>query len=129
MSTGGAICMNTAMDRILIRDLLLRCILGLNDEERHEKQDVVINLIVWTDLKPAAASDHIDDAVDYRALKKRIITLVEASRFHLAEALAEGIASLCREQPAIQQVQVTVDKPMALRFARSVAVEIIRDRS
>jgi FolB domain-containing protein len=121
--------MNTAMDRILIKDLMLRCILGLSGEERREKQDVLINLVLWTDLKRAAASDSIDDTVDYAALKKRIITLVEGSQFHLAETLADRIATLCLEQAAVQQVQVTVEKPTALRFAHSVGVEIIRTRS
>jgi FolB domain-containing protein len=125
----GATCMNTAMDRILIKDLMLRCILGLSGEERREKQDVLINLVLWTDLKRAAASDSIEDTVDYAALKKRIITLVEGSQFHLAEALADRIATLCLEQPAVQQVQVTLEKPTALRFAHSVGVEITRTRS
>ena len=119
----------TVMDRILIKDLMLRCVLGLSEEERREKQDVLINLILWTDLRRAAASDSIQDAVDYSALKKRIITLVEGSQYHLAETLADRIASLCLEQAAVQQVQVTVEKPTALRFAHSVGVEIIRSRS
>ena len=129
MSMEDATYMNTVMDRILIKDLMLRCVLGLSDEERREKQDVLINLILWTDLRPAAASDSIEDAVDYSALKKRIITLVEVSQYHLAETLADRIARLCLEQRAVQQVQVTVEKPTALRFAHSVGVEIIRSRS
>jgi FolB domain-containing protein len=123
------ICMNTAMDRILIKDLMLRCILGLSNEERREKQDVLINLVLWTDLTRAAVTDNIEDTVDYAALKKRIITLVEGSQFHLAETLADRIASLCLEPPAVQQVQVTLEKPTALRFAHSVGVEITRTRS
>jgi FolB domain-containing protein len=125
----GGTYMNTAMDRILIKDLMLRCILGLSEEERREKQDVLINLILWTDLKAAAASDRIEDTVDYAALKKRIITLIEGSQYHLAETLADRIAILCLEQSAVQQVQVTLEKPTALRFAHSVGVEIIRSRS
>jgi FolB domain-containing protein len=125
----GATYMNTAMDRILIKDLMLRCILGLSGEERREKQDVLINLILWTDLRPAAVSDSIEDSVDYSAIKKRIITLVEGSQYHLAETLADRIANLCLEEPAVQQVQVTLEKPTALRFAHSVGVEIIRSRS
>jgi FolB domain-containing protein len=121
--------MNTPMDRILIKDLMVRCVLGLSEEERREKQDVLINLILWADLSPAAASDRIEDAVDYRTVKKQIITLVEGSQYHLAETLADRIASLCLEQSRVRQVQVTVEKPTALRFAHSVGVEIIRSRS
>lgn len=121
--------MSTPMDRILIKDLMLRCVLGLSDEERREKQDVLINLVLWADFKSAATSDDIRDAVDYRKLKKQIITLVEESRYHLAEALADRIANLCLEHPGVQQIQVSVEKPTALRFARSVAVEIIRSHA
>ena len=125
----GVIYMSTATDRILIKDLMLRCVIGLGEEEGREKQDVLINLILCADLRTAAASDSIKDAVDYSALKKRIITLVEGSQYHLAETLADRIASLCLEEAAVQQVQVTVEKPTALRFAHSVGVEIIRSRS
>jgi FolB domain-containing protein len=119
--------MNTT-DRILIKDLTLRCILGVTDEERREKQDVLINLILWADLRPAAASDRLEGAVDYSALKKRVIALVEQSKFCLVETLSQRIADLCLEHPGIQQVQVTLEKPTALRFARSVGVEITRTR-
>ncbi len=125
----GGTCMNTATDRILIKDLRLRCVLGLSGEERREKQDVLINLILWTDLTRAAVTDSIEDTVDYSALKKRIITLVEGSQYHLAETLADRIAKLCLEQKAVEKVQVTLEKPTALRFAHSVGVEIIRSRS
>jgi D-erythro-7,8-dihydroneopterin triphosphate epimerase len=117
------------MDQILIKDLRARCILGINDDERREKQDVVINLMLGTDLRRAGKSDRIDDAVDYRSLKKRILALVEDSTYYLVEALAERIAEVCLDHhPAIAQAQVTVEKPSALRFARSVGVEITRTR-
>lgn len=116
------------MDRISICDLLVRCILGINDDERRAKQDVVINLTVHTDLQTAGRSDRIEDTVDYRALKKRIVAMAEGSQYLLLEALAEAIAQLCLEQHAVQQVDVRAEKPHALRFARSVAVEITRKR-
>ena len=116
------------MDNILIKDLLTRCILGVNPDERHEKQDVLINLILETDLRPAGLSDRLEDSVDYRALKKRLVDEVERSHFFLVEALAERIAALCLEHPAVQSVRVTVEKPTALRYARSVGVEITRTR-
>ncbi len=116
------------MDRIYIRDLGLRCIIGVFPEERREKQDVVINIVLECDLRPAARSDHLNDAVDYKAVKKRILALVEASEFNLIETLAERISEVCLENPGVARATVTVDKPGALRFARSVAVEITRER-
>ena len=116
------------MDRIRICDLLVRCILGINEVERREKQDVVINLTLYTNLHKAGKSDRIEDTVDYRALKKRVLSIVEGSQYFLVEALAEAIAELCLDQQGVRQVDVRVEKPNALRFARSVAVEITRKR-
>ncbi len=117
------------MDRIYIRDLALRCIIGAFPEERHEKQDVLINLTIDCDHSAAARSDRLEDALDYKGLKKNIIRMVEESRFQLIESLADGIAGVCLENPRVERVTVTVDKPGALRFARSVAVEITRARA
>ncbi len=116
------------MDRILIKDLLVRCILGLTTEERREKQDVLISVALFTDLAKAGHTDRSEDTVDYRAVKKEILAVVDGSQYHLAEALAERVAETCLAHLAVQRVQVTVEKPGALRFARSVAVEIDRSR-
>jgi len=117
------------LDKIHIRDLTVRCIVGINPEERVNRQDVVINVTLWADYRTACASDDIDDTVDYKTIKNKIFTMVEASNYGLIEAMAQQIADLCFESPAVMRVQVCVDKPAALRFARSVAVEIDRARS
>src|SRR5574340_715828 len=114
------------MDSIRICALLVRCILGINEAERREQQYVVISLTIHADLHRAGKSDRLEDTVDYRALKKRILALAEDSRYFLVEALAEAVAELCLDQQGVQQVDVCVEKPHALRFARSVAVEITR---
>src|SRR5512142_2049031 len=105
------------MDRILISDLLVRCIVGINEDERREKQDVLINLAISADLSKAGKSDRFEDTVDYRAIKKEILRMVESSSYHLVEALAEAIAELCLGYPGVLDVQVRVEKPTALRFA------------
>jgi FolB domain-containing protein len=117
------------MDRIVIRDLLVRCVLGLTEDERREKQDVTISLALHADLRRAGQDDRVDESIDYRALKKQVLALAEASSFHLVEALAERIAALCLENPRVLRVDVTVEKPTALRFARTVGVELTRERA
>ena len=117
------------MDRIFIRDLALRCIIGIYPEERREKQDILINVEMQCDLRQAGRSDDLNDTVDYKAVKKAILKLVEVSRFQLIESLAESIADIALAQDKVQQVTVTIDKPGALRFAKSSAVEITRDRN
>ena len=116
------------LDKIHIRDLLLRCVLGVYEAERKEKQDVVINLTLEADLRRACKSDRIEDTVNYKEVKERVIDLVEGSSFFLVERLAEEIAGLCLEAPAVRRVWVRVQKPAALRFARTVEIEIVRER-
>lgn len=116
------------MDRIIISDLTTRCIIGLNDDERLNLQDVSINLSIYGDFRKAAQTDAFKDAVDYRALKKRVLKLVETSEYFLLEALVEAVAESCLESPEVLRVRVRIDKPDALRFARSVGVEIERDK-
>jgi len=117
------------MDRILIKDLLARCVIGISEEERREKQDVLVNIALSADLRKPGKSDRFEDAIDYRSIKKRVTAMVEDSRFYLVEALAERIADICLESPTVEEVQVTVEKPSALRFARSVGAEITRSRT
>jgi FolB domain-containing protein len=116
-------------DRIHIRDLRLRCIIGVRDWERRQKQEVHLNITLHADLNEACRSDDLDDTVDYVRVKKRVIRGVEDSSFFLVERLAERVARLCLEEPRVRRVCVAVEKPGALRFARTVCVEIVRDKS
>jgi FolB domain-containing protein len=116
-------------DRIQIKDLLLRTATGINEEERRNRQDVLINITLYADTRAAGDSDDIEDAVNYRTITKRVIKRVEESSFHLVEKMAAEIAAFCLEDPRVEAVDVRVEKPGALRFARSVGVEIHRTRS
>lgn len=109
-------------DKITIKDLLLRTIVGINDWERKEKQDIIINAELLLDLKKAGKTDDISNTVDYKKLKKEIIDFVEKSSPYLIENLAHNIAEICIRKPGVLGVSVEVDKPGALRFARSTSV-------
>ena len=116
-------------DRIQIHDLLLRTIIGINEEERRNRQDVLINITLYADTRAAGASDEIEEAVNYRTITKQVIECVEGSSFHLVEKMAAEIAAICLRDPRVEAVDVRVEKPGALRFARSVGVEIHRTRA
>ncbi len=115
-------------DLIVIRGLLLRTIIGVNDKERHNLQDVVIDITVETDTHTAGRTDDVRHAVNYRTITKEVISLVQASSFFLVERLAEEIARVCLAQPRALAATVSVAKPGAVRFARTVGVEIRRER-
>ena len=116
-------------DRIQIEDLVVRTVIGIFDRERDRCQEVVINITLWTDITAAARSDDIEQAVDYRSLTKNIIEHVTSSHCMLLERLVEEISGLILENEAIVATRVKVEKPGALRFSRSVGIEIFRTRS
>jgi dihydroneopterin aldolase len=116
------------IDRVLIEDLRLSCIVGVRERERVAAQEVVVNLVLSGDLRTACSSDRLEDTVDYSALIRRVEALVESSAFFLIEALAGAIAALCLEDPKVQSVTVRVEKPGALPRGRAAGVEIHRER-
>lgn len=117
-----------AIDQIHIKDLLLRTIIGINDEERRNKQDVLVNITMYTNHADAV-SDDISDVVNYRTITKQVIKLVETSQFFLVEKMALEIVDICLANPLVERAIVTVEKPGALRFARSVGVTVDRSRA
>jgi FolB domain-containing protein len=116
-------------DRIVIKDLLLRGIIGINDWEREKEQDILINITLSCNLREAGGSDRIEDTVNYRTLTKKIIKHVDEASRYTVEALAADIAKLCLNTEGVERALVRVEKPGALRFAESVGVEIERSLS
>lgn len=116
-------------DRVFIRDLLVRGIVGINPDERTKPQDVLVNVIMWTDTRRAGQSDDIDDAVNYRTVAKQIIHHVETGDPELVERLVAELADIVlASDERIERVEISLEKPGALRFAKSVGVTIQRSR-
>ena len=114
------------MDLIEIDGLRLRCVIGCRDEERRDRSDVVIDLVIGTDARPAGDSDDLADAWDYRAAAKAVIADVETSACFTVEALATRIARTVVAGCQAPYARVRVRKPGALRFADSAGVVIER---
>jgi FolB domain-containing protein len=116
------------MDKVIIKDLLVRGIIGVNDWERKRAQDILINLILFTDTKRAGETDNLEDCVNYSTMSKKIQAHAESAGRLTVEALANDLAKICLEDKGVQKVIVRVEKPGAVRFAGSVGVEIERSR-
>lgn len=116
------------MDIIYLRDLRVDTVIGINDWERRIRQKVDIDLEMAADITKAAASDTIEDTLNYKTVAKRVIAFVEASRFNLVETLAERIAGLLIDEFHISWVRVVLNKPGAVHGSRAVGVIIERKR-
>ena len=114
------------MDRIFITALTAETVIGIYDWEREVEQRLEIDLEMWMDLRAAAASDAIEDTLNYKSVAKRVLAFVEASRYRLVEALAGEIARIVLEEFKVARVRVTVHKPGAIRHSRDVGVIVER---
>jgi len=113
------------MTKIRVKNLLIRTYIGFNPDELINKQDVIINIEIETDI-PASAmeADEPHDILDYKTITKKIITLVQDGQFKLLEVLTKNILDLIMQDEKVTRARVEVDKPHALRFAESVSVEM-----
>ena len=115
-------------DIVFIEDLRVETVIGVYDWEREIKQAVSINLEMGFDIRRAAASDDLADALDYKAVAKRLIRFIESSEFQLVEALAEQCAAIVLEEFPVEWLRLRLDKPGAVRGSSSVGVVIERRR-
>ena len=114
------------MDIIFISEMKIDTVIGIWDWERKIRQTVVIDLEMAADIRKAAASDSVDDTLNYKLVAKRVQEFVGESEFQLVETLAEKIAAIINDEFAVPWVRVRVNKPGAIRGARDVGVMIER---
>ncbi len=114
------------MDIVYIRDLRVETIIGIFEWEREIRQTVSLDLEMAADIRPAARSDDIKDALDYKAISKRLIQYIEHSDFQLIESLAEAIVAIVQQEFQVPWLRLRVSKPGALRGAQDVGLMIER---
>ena len=114
------------MDTIYIHDLRIDTVIGIFDWERRIKQAVIFDIEMAADVRRAAASDQIQDTLDYKAVAKRVIAFVSQSDFQLVETLAERVAAIILHEFHVPWVRLRVNKQGAVRGARDIGVVIER---
>lgn len=116
------------MDIVFIRDLRIETVIGVYDWERKIRQTVSLDLEMGTDIRAAAVSDHIDDALDYKAVAKRLIQFVGDSEFQLVETLAQQCADILLNEFHVPWLRLRLAKPGAVTGSQDVGVLIERRR-
>jgi dihydroneopterin aldolase len=114
------------MDIIFISDLRIETIIGIYDWERKVRQTVSLDLEMAADIRTAAATDSIEDTLNYKAVAKRLIAFVGDSEYQLVETLAEKIAGIVIDEFNVSWVRLKLHKPGALRGSRDVGIQIER---
>lgn len=117
------------MDKIFLQDLRVDTVIGIWDWERKIRQTVAIDLEMSADIRKAAASDAVEDTLNYKSVAKRVQAFVKDSSFQLVETLAERIAGIVLDEFDVDWVQVRVNKPGAIRGSKGVGVLIERSKT
>lgn len=113
------------MAKIRVKNLLVRTFIGFNPDELINKQDVIINLEIETNIpEKALQADEPDGIYDYKTITKKVIAYVQDGHFKLLEVLTANLLAMIMEDERVVYAKVEVDKPHALRFAESVSFEM-----
>jgi dihydroneopterin aldolase len=113
-------------DIVFLRDLRIDTVIGIYDWERRMRQTVILDLEMSADVAAAAKTEDIADALNYKAVAKRLIQFVGDSRYQLVETLAERCAEIIRQEFGVRWVRLTLNKKGAVRGASDVGVVIER---
>ena len=114
------------MDVVFIEDLRIETVIGIYDWERKIKQIVALDLEMAFDNRKPAASDRIEDTLDYKAVSKRLIAFVESSHFELVETLVERCAEIVQRDFGVAWLSLKLSKPGAVTGSKAVGVRIER---
>ncbi len=117
------------MDQVQIKQLRVRCKIGVQPRERRHKQTVLVDVTCFCDLSADAVEDRLDRTVDYSTLASKIRSFAERSQYYLIETLADRIASICLENKRVQRVTVGVAKPHIIPHSHGSRVELTRNRN
>ncbi len=118
------------MDMLSIRDLRISCIVGVHSHERKREQPLFLDVDLWLDFRPAAASDHLQNTIDYTSVAEDLTGFIREEKFQLIETLAHRACErLLRLQPRVQRCRLILRKPEAVPNAACAMVTVERDRA
>ncbi len=115
------------MDKIIITDLRATGIIGVKSPERDQPQTLLVNITLYTDLKPAGLTDKIEDTVSYSTVAKSVLARVAETQFYTLEALAEDLAAMLLGRFGVHAVSIRIEKPEFVANTSRVGVEIFRE--
>ncbi len=116
------------MDKIILSELTVHTVIGIWEWEKRNPQKVIFDIEMATDISRASKSDSIEDALDYKAVSKRIKQYALENHFELIETLGDRIADLILNEFGVEWLKLTISKPYAIRDSKNVSLMIERSK-
>ena len=119
------------MDKLIIKESRFNCNIGITEEERKIKQEIILDAELFFDIKKSAQTGDIKHTVDYLKVHSLMKDITEKKEYNLIETLAEDTASSILEKFPIEKITLKVMKPNSLaKFnVKYSAVEITRAKN
>ena len=117
-----------SLDKISIKDIELRCIIGISEDERKQKQNIILNLTYYASTRISGRTDNIKDCVNYSTIYKDLISYVESSHFNTLEGLSNNLAKRYILKFNVERINIKIRKPEVLRFSKGPEIEIDRSK-
>ncbi len=116
------------MDSVCIQGILVETVIGVYDWERTAPRELLIDVVLDTDLQRASETDNVEDTIDYALVAQCVQSVAKMSEFQLLEALAGAMFTALFEKFHTFQIALTIHKPGILPDAKNVSVNMIRQR-
>lgn len=114
------------MDIVYIRELEVETVIGIYDWEREIRQRVNLDIEMGTDISAAAATEEIENTLNYKSVSDRLISFISDSEFLLVETMAQEIADILMNEFGVRWLRLRLGKPGAVSAAKDVGVIIER---
>ncbi len=119
---------NARLRHVFVRDLEVTALLGIYDHEKVKPQRIIVNIDVSVHEVEGATADDISHVVSYEIIVKKVEAILAEGHINLVETLCEKIATACLRDKRVAAARIRVEKPDIIPNARSVGVEIERNR-
>ena len=120
---------NTVKRTVLIKDFLIKEIIGIHEHEKKNKQKIIFNIIIDVNQNTLPDESKLSSIVDYEIITNKLENLAKNKNYNFLESLAEDSFKEIFEDSKINSVKIKIEKPDAISNANSVGVEVYKSRS
>jgi len=120
---------NTTKRSVLIKDFIINEIIGIHKHEKINKQKTIFNIVIDVNKNTLPDENNISSIVDYEKITNKLENLTKYKNYNFLESLAEDSFKEIFEDKRISSIKIKIEKPDAITNAKSVGVEVFKNRS
>ena len=120
---------STVKRTVLIKDFIIREIIGIHKHEKINKQKIIFNIIIDVNQDTLPDENNLSSIVDYEKIVNKLKKLAKSKKYNFLESLVEDSFKEIFEDKRINSVKIKIEKPDAIPNAKSVGIEVFKSRN